>query len=76
MKKYFCDLCESELGRDFSDHRAEIELDEKVLIDKSARVTARIAFSFVKHSSGYGGPPDLCKGCRKRIIMQLHNSIG
>ena len=63
MKKIFCDLCEKEIGGKQSAERLEYTNNQELNCDKKAKVFISIHSSFKEHSTGFGGPPDLCWHC-------------
>lgn len=74
MKKMFCDICVSPVKNNLD--KIEIIMPDKVISDKTAKVSTSLYFGFDGHSSGFGGPPDLCTRCalialdlmRQRIV--------
>ena len=68
MEKRFCDICGEEAKR--AEGITHV-VPERVKCDKSAHVTARVSFGFQNHSTGFGGPPDLCFSCIHKIIKGL-----
>ncbi len=69
MKKYFCDICGKEAERaetiEYTNHKG-LECDSK------AKVHICIHVSFKEHSTGFGGPPDLCWYC---FIKQVKDAL-
>lgn len=70
MQKRICDICESPVERNAGD-TVNLESQESVVCDKSAKIMARLSFGFVQHSAGFGGPPDLCDNCRIKLTQEL-----
>ena len=80
MQKRFCDICEKPalenpgvlvsenwgLSREQypHGHASKPEMFQPQIV-----VTAN--FSFHKHPTGFGGPPDLCGECRRRLLCEL-----
>jgi hypothetical protein len=71
--KRFCDICDEPAVDERQDvyYRAA----SKVLSDRSAKIAVRISFSFEDHSTGFGGPPDLCKNCRANLIVAAKGTL-
>ena len=69
MKKIFCDLCGNEVMNN-SDKMTYV-CDQPVLSDKKAKIQVRLTTGFVTHSSGFGGPPDLCLNCFRNIVEKI-----
>jgi hypothetical protein len=68
-KRTFCDLCDSPVDpKQNGSPNFEYEASSRVLGDKSAKVCIRISFGYHRHSTGYGGPPDLCNKCRVNLL--------
>lgn len=74
MKKLLCDIC----GKDADMYTSDVETVEKVdkKCDKTAYATCRVVFAFKEHSSGFGGPPDLCSGCKRMMVTKLLTFFG
>ena len=73
MDKRFCDLCDSPVTN--RDNRDNITLAKEVLCDKKAKIVGKFILSFSGHSSGFGGPPDLCNKCRRKLLNKYKRSI-
>jgi len=84
MTKKFCDLCEAPA----EDNNAKLETETKwgkpyLGVDsgsptnsmKQCVITTSLRFGFRLHSSGFGGPPDLCKPCMKKLAQKLVDQI-
>jgi hypothetical protein len=72
MQKTFCDLCGEPASRF---EVIDATLQDKVLSDKSAKIVISIMARFTNHSSGYGGPPDLCNACVNQAILGICNEL-
>ena len=69
MIKKICDLCgKPATAPSTIDHT----LDDQVLCDSGAKIRLMLHISFVGHSTGFGGPPDLCGGCLAKITEALN----
>ena len=73
MRKAFCDLC----GKPAVILSVPLECTilEKVRSDKSAKIIARFIVGFTEHSTGFGGPPDLCRDCLLTVANSLVSKI-
>lgn len=65
MTKYFCDLCEAPVD---GKPKLDVESGRKVLSDETARIHVNVNIGFHLHSSGFGGPPDLCNVCLRALL--------
>lgn len=74
MKKVFCDIC-GEPAKEGSKGRKNVILEDTVLCDDKAKLTGTFVVSFKKHSTGFGGPPDLCLHCQARMIGKYHRAL-
>ena len=70
MEKRFCDLCEAPAPKRRHQNSREI-LANSVLCDEKAKITGSFILSFKGHSTGFGGPPDLCDKCYSELIMKF-----
>jgi hypothetical protein len=76
MTKKFCDLCETEAIQDNPDMLCSLPYGQPYetyipIGQKQAYITISARFGFSQHKSGYGGPPDLCKECRVKLLTHL-----
>jgi len=74
MNKKFCDICEAP-APDQRKNNKHIVLERNVLCDQTARIVGNFGLSFTHHTSGYGGPPDVCDECFNILINQYKNEI-
>jgi len=72
MQKRFCDLCEKPAD---APNKIIIEYDRTVLCDSKAKIQIRLGTGFVNHTTGFGGPPDLCLYCLRDIVGQLRQEV-
>ena len=79
MNKKVCDICGKDAalnGKDSSTYNsAEIQTGHDLICDNKARIKLYLSTAFVHHSTGYGGPPDLCPDCFVVCADLLINSI-
>jgi hypothetical protein len=72
MEKRFCDICDKPAVKRTTRH---IVLQDKVLCDKSAKIQGIFNLSFKGHSTGFGGPPDLCEGCYSALFGKYMDAV-
>jgi len=70
MEKRFCDICDAPAPNRASERKKKIVLQKNLLCDDSAEITGTFYLNFEKHSTGYGGPPDLCDKCFKNLLTK------
>ena len=61
VQKSFCDICGKPASRIQEYFRVTVA--DKVECDEKARIEMAVHTSFKGHSSGFGGPPDMCSDC-------------
>ena len=69
MQKRFCDFCEEALSSE--PKKIELISETKVYCDDKAKVTVSLITGFHNHSTGFGGPPDLCLSCMIELIDEI-----
>lgn len=69
MTTYTCDVCGAPAKRCESQHWEVPTFPLRC--DPQARIEIRISWGFIKHSTNFGGPPDLCEDCRKLALTEL-----
>ena len=74
MKKTFCDIC-GNAANDKVQSRLSLTLADSVLCDYKASIKGVFILSFENHSTGFGGPPDLCNNCYNTMITKYKNSM-
>jgi len=67
MNKKFCDLCEKPAWK--KEQKEHVHQELKVYCDPKAKVRTAFYVGFVHHSTGYGGPADICKDCLKGLML-------
>jgi hypothetical protein len=76
MKKLFCDICEAPAKEATSEHLrhpyGEV-YKTRGTVDGTfrANIEVRLGFGIVEHQTGFGGPPDLCPGCKVKLVEEL-----
>lgn len=74
MTKNFCDLCgEPATGKEIVG--ISMPFPKEVLSDKKARVQIRFSLGFQNHSTGFGGPPDVCESCLIDLVNALKKKV-
>ncbi len=73
MTKRLCDLCGKPADKELVG--VSLSYKQKVLSDKTARIMVRINLGFMNHSTGFGGPPDLCKPCLLNTVDALRDYL-
>ena len=73
MIKRFCDNC-GKPNAQTANQKNRI-LAKKVLCDEKAKIEGTMVFRFVNHSREFGGPPDLCSDCFKKLILQYLDEL-
>lgn len=77
MTQLFCDLCGKIAIQDGinSKFMAFENAGEKYLnyenMTKQCSIRALVTFTFHDHRTGFGGPPDLCESCARKLIAKL-----
>ena len=71
MTKRFCDMCGKPAKETSRLEHQRTPNPRPEGSDKTARIEVRINFGFITHSTGFGGPPDLCKKCQELLIEEL-----
>jgi len=71
MEKLFCDMCEKPASRADTIDLYRSPNPRLKDFDKTAKFRVSINFGYVEHSTGFGGPPDLCRECKIRLIEEL-----
>lgn len=73
MKKAFCDICGEPASEMQLNYSLDYDLnDVKLLSDDKAKVYISANFRFKNHSTGFGGPPDLCNKCIDKLLFNLY----
>ena len=79
MNRKICDMCGGDAplnGTDSSTYNSEgLIMDDKLICDKSAKIRIHVGTCFVEHSTGYGGPPDLCPDCFVKCVRLLGERV-
>ena len=79
MNKKLCDMCGKDAplnGQDTGTYNKDkLIIDEQLLCDEKAKIRVFLNTSFVKHSGGFGGPPDLCPDCFIKCTRLLGEKI-
>ena len=69
MQKTVCDICEEPV--ESPNKGFEFVFKDKLLIDDNAKIEMRLNMNFVKHSKGFGGPPELCSACLANLFKKF-----
>ena len=75
MTKYFCDICGEPASDKASTKSLEVKTKVKVQCDPNAVIYLNLNIGFQNHSTGFGGPPDLCKKCLHDLCVRLEKNI-
>lgn len=84
MTKKYCDLCEAPVPENGPALETKTPWGKKYLgVDvgsttnsmKQCVITTSVRFGFLQHRAGFGGPPDLCNVCMKKLIQELADQI-
>lgn len=76
MKRPFCDVCEKEIvgisaNPNGISARQPWNTAPDIKAGKVPNIVVVAHFTFVDHPAGFGGPPDLCRSCRIRLLNDL-----
>lgn len=71
MTKTFCDMCGKPAARANVVMFTRRPKPRPEGFDKTARIRMSLSFYYVDHSTGYGGPPDLCKRCKTELFEEM-----
>ena len=68
MNRTFCDLCDAPaVGTAYVKHVSKRRLINAGPAD-ATKVEMNVTFSLRDHPTGFGGPPDLCRGCLSVLL--------
>ena len=70
MTKFFCDMCGKECKPAKSVFYTRIPYPRQSGFNQKAKFSITISFGLVEHSTGFGGPPDLCANCQAMLIQE------
>lgn len=77
MTRNFCDICGEPAVMGSPNVERKDPIGQPVTwavgeeMAKQVSVTTHVRFGFANHPSGFGGPPDLCKKCRVRLLHDI-----
>ena len=75
MTKLLCDNCGAECAKLEQPQMVREPRIRFPAFDTMAKFRVAVVFTLVEHSTGFGGPPDLCKTCQHDLIDALNRRI-
>lgn len=71
MTKHFCDICQQECEPGTWTEEYLDPMHRSLGRNNTAQTEVAVRFSYRNHTTTYAGPPDLCKRCKKNLIIDL-----
>ena len=76
MTEHFCDICGKPTKGFERIGTISQTTKHTVKCDSKAKIEVRLSFGFIGHSTGYGGPPDLCSECTLALLEDMVTYVG